>query len=158
MEAVVRPNAVTATSDEPTANRIGMPVEAISAGTTRNPPPIPKKPDSAPVAAPEPSSFGAFPRSSTTSGSPSRPRERNISPATTSISTANSASSRCPSMAFPAMAPNQAPSEPAMAKVTAHRHFTFPLRAWFTSPISALAATARALVPMATCGSPMRTR
>jgi hypothetical protein len=46
---VVSPNAVTETSDEPTAFRIGIPVASISAGTIRKPPPMPKKPEIAPA-------------------------------------------------------------------------------------------------------------
>ena len=54
----------------PTALSIGMPVASISAGTIRNPPPMPKKPDSAPAASPSPISFGRFCRDSLTDGSP----------------------------------------------------------------------------------------
>src|SRR3981189_698407 len=47
--AVVRPKAPTASSEEPIAQIIGMPVENSRPGTIRKPPPIPKNPDSAPT-------------------------------------------------------------------------------------------------------------
>src|SRR6266853_1706043 len=47
--AVVKPKALTASSEEPMAQIIGMPVENRRPGTIRNPPPIPKKPDNAPT-------------------------------------------------------------------------------------------------------------
>src|ERR1044071_9076476 len=39
---------------------IGMPVASIRAGTIRNPPPMPKNPDIAPVARPRPTIAGTF--------------------------------------------------------------------------------------------------
>ena len=55
MTEVVSPNAATATSDDPIAFKIGIPVEATNPGTIRKPPPIPKNPENAPVKAPKPS-------------------------------------------------------------------------------------------------------
>jgi hypothetical protein len=43
------PNAVIATSDEPTACSIIILVAPIRPGTIKNPPPIPKKPEAIPV-------------------------------------------------------------------------------------------------------------
>ena len=75
---MVAPNAVTATRDELTALRIDIPVASISAGTMRNPPPIPKKPDSIPVASPRPPTAGKFDQLRWTPGAPMRERVRNI--------------------------------------------------------------------------------
>ena len=41
---------------------------------------------------------------------------------------------------------------PAAAYMPPQRHFTVPSRAWLSRPVAALAATAKALVPIATCG------
>ena len=90
---MVRPNAVTATSEELTAFMIGMPVASISAGTMRNPPPMPKKPDTVPVASPRPAIAGMLDQSIFTSGRPMRARVFSISAAITSMINANSASS-----------------------------------------------------------------
>ncbi len=135
-----------------------MPVASIRPGTTRNPPPIPKNPDSVPAPTPTPSSFGRLPRLSRTPASPSPPRLRSIRTPTTSISTANSASSRCPSISLPRVDPARAPAAPVAAKTLAHGHFTVPRRAWFTRPMAAFAATATALVPIARWVSPTPTR
>lgn len=82
-----------------------MRVDAINPGTTRNPPPIPKNPDSRSVIPPDANSLGALPRSRTTLASPSAERPRNMSTATTSISKANKASSFWPSNDLPSVDP-----------------------------------------------------
>src|SRR3546814_18666136 len=61
-------------------------------------------------------------------------------------------------MVLPSIAPNHAPSTPAIANAAAQRHFTLRLRAWLVRPISALAAPASALVPLAACRSRTPTR
>ena len=73
------PKAVTATSEDETAFMIGMPVASISAGTIRNPPPMPKKPDSEPVASPRPTMAGRFDMFILTSAAPTRARVFSIS-------------------------------------------------------------------------------
>src|SRR6516162_317057 len=78
-----------------------MPVATISAGTIRKPPPMPKKPDNAPVARPQASSFGRFSRLSRTDGSPSPERPFSINPPTTIMTMANNASSFWPSTILP---------------------------------------------------------
>ncbi len=137
---------------------MGMPVEPIRLGTIRKPPPMPKKPDSIPVAVPVPISLGALRAVRITCGSPAAERPRSIRAPTTSISTANRASSFCPSTAFPRLEPRAAPTTPAAANSRAIFHFTAPWRAWFSRLAKALAATAKALVPMARWGSFTPTR
>ena len=87
------------------------------------------------------------------SGTPIRVRVFSIKTAITSISSANSASSFCPSSILPKIEPMKAPTIPAAANISAHDHRTVPLRAWFDKLMAALAATAMALVPIATWGS-----
>ena len=60
-------------------------------------------------------------------------------------------------MALAAAAPASDPATPASANTAAQRHFTVPARAWGTRLPSALAATATAAVPIATCGDDMPT-
>jgi hypothetical protein len=141
---------VTATSEELTAFMIGIPVASISAGTIRNPPPMPKKPDSVPVARPSPAMAGMLDRFIFTSGRPMRERVFSISAAITSISSANNASNFWPSIILPRIDPANAPTTPAAANISAHDHTTVPPRAWFDRLTAALAATAIALVPIAT--------
>ena len=90
----LRPKAVTETSEEPMALISGMAVAPISPGTIRKPPPMPKKPDSAPTAKPMPissgNSFGMLSRVSCTSALPPDLRGRSIVSPTTTISTPNS--------------------------------------------------------------------
>src|SRR3977135_1600510 len=50
--AGVAPEAGTPTSEDPIALMIGIPGENIRHGTIRKPPPMPKKPDNAPVPSP----------------------------------------------------------------------------------------------------------
>src|SRR3546814_10077378 len=50
------------------------------------------------------------------------------------------------------------PAIPAPAYIAPQRHLTVCARAWFASPMAALAATARADVPIATCGLDTPTR
>ncbi len=69
---------------------------------------------------------------------------------TTIISTPNSARSWAPSIALATIEPANAPTTPAAAKVRPQRHFTVPARQWPSRLAKALAATASALVPMAT--------
>ena len=135
-----------------------MPVASISPGTIRKPPPIPKKPESAPVASPSASSFGTFRRSSCTPSSPAAERPASIRPATTSINIANSTSNFWPSTILLRLEPANAPSTPAAANTKAQRHFTVPRRACCARFAAALTATASALVPIATCalGTPTR--
>src|SRR3546814_15973854 len=47
---------------------------------------------------------------------------------------------------------------PAPAYIAPQRHLTVCARAWFASPMAALAATARADVPIAPCGPDKPTR
>ena len=120
---------MTATSDEDTAFMIDMPVASIKAGTIKNPPPIPKKPDSIPVASPSPTMAGMLDQSICTSGRPTRDRVFSINTAITSINSANSASSFWPSSILPNVEPINAPMIPAAAKVSAQDQRTVPPRA-----------------------------
>ena len=129
-----------------------MRVAAINDGTTKNPPPMPKKPENIPVNPPKVTSFGAFSRLNRTLASPQFDLLRNISAATVNINSANSANNFCPSTNIPNDEPPNAPATPAAANTRAQRHFTFPARAWLITFAPALTATARALVPIATCG------
>jgi len=70
----------------------------------------------------------------------------------TTISTPNAASNTWPSTRLPICAPIAAPIAPATAKTVAHGHFTVRARACPPRLASELAATATALVPMATWG------
>ena len=88
-----------------------------------------------------------------TSGRPTFERDLNIRPAITSINSANSANSFWPSTILPKIDPTKAPMIPAAAKVSAQDQRTVPPRAWFDRLTAALAATAIALVPIATWGS-----
>ena len=126
---MVRPKAVTATSDELTAFMIDIPVAIISAGTIRNPPPMPKKPDTVPVASPSPTMAGMLDISILTSSRPGRALVFNISTAITSINIANSANSFWPSSILPNTDPPRAPTIPAAAKVSAQSQRTVPPRA-----------------------------
>ena len=132
---------------------IAMPVASISAGTIRKPPPMPKKPDSVPVAKPRPTMAGMLAQLIRTSGSPTLDRLLSISNAITSMISANSASSFWPSSILPKIDPPKAPTIPAAAKGSAHDQRTVPPRAWFDKLKAALAATAMALVPIATWAS-----
>ena len=71
----------------------------------------------------------------------------------TSMTSANSASSFWPSIILPSIEPPKAPTMPAAANISAQDHITVPPRAWLDRLIAAFAATAIALVPIATCGS-----
>ena len=82
-----------------------------------------------------------------------RDRVFSISAAMTSMISANSASSLWPSIILPSSEPAKAPMMPAAANGNAQDHITVPPRAWFERLTAALAATAMALVPIATCGS-----
>ena len=97
------------------AEAAGIDVEAISPGTIRNPPPIPKKPESMPVPSPNPATLGKLSRLQTTPSTPSPLRERYISTATPIISKANRNNSFWPSNALPALDPASAPNTPASA-------------------------------------------
>ena len=88
-----------------------------------------------------------------TSGRPARARVFSIRVAISSITSANSASSFWPSSILPKIEPANAPMIPAAAKVSAHDQRTVPPREWLDRLTAALAATAIALVPIATCGS-----
>ena len=88
-----------------------------------------------------------------TSGRPIRDRVFSIRTAITSISSANSASSFWPSIILPRIEPANAPTIPAAAKGSAQDHTTVPPRAWLDRLTAALAATAMALVPIATWAS-----
>ncbi len=70
---------------------------------------------------------------------------------TTIINAPNSAIRLAPSMLLARVDPPKAPMTPAAAKVRPQRHFTVPARQWPIRLAKALAATASALVPMATC-------
>src|SRR5215831_3822862 len=87
-----------------------MPVARISAGTIRKPPPMPKKPDKAPVTSPEARSFGRFSRLSRTDGSPTPERPFSISAPTTIMTVANNARSFWPSTILPRVEPKKAPA------------------------------------------------
>ena len=145
--------AVTATSEELTAFMIGIPVASIRAGTIRKPPPMPKNPDSVPVARPRPMMAGMFDIEILTSASPIRDRVFSISMAITSMISANSASSFWPSTILPRIEPPKAPTIPAAANTSAQDQITVPPRAWLERLIAAFVATAMALVPIAIWGS-----
>ena len=89
---------------------------------------------------------------SVTSGLPPDLRGRSIIRPTTTISTPNNSSRREPSTILPSCAPPAAPTMPETANTSAQGHFTVRARAWPARLAAALAATAMALVPMATCG------
>ena len=71
----------------------------------------------------------------------------------TIMTSANSASSFCPSTILPRIDPPKAPIMPAAANISAQDHTTVPPRAWLDRLIAAFAATAIALVPIARWGS-----
>ncbi len=133
----------------------GMAVAPINPGTIRKPPPMPKKPESAPTAKPIPISNGNSRRMvsalSVTFGSPPDLRGRSIVSPTTTISAPNSISRREPSTILPSCAPPAAPTMPDSANTSAQDHLTVRARAWPARLAAALAATAMALVPIATC-------
>ena len=118
---------------------------------------MPKNPDMVPVTRPRPMMAGRLVKLILTSGRPSRARVLSISIAMTSITSANNASRLCPSSILPRIEPPKAPATPAAANISAHDHTTVPPRAWLDRLTAALAATAIALVPIATWGSPTPT-
>jgi hypothetical protein len=59
-DAAAGQSAADASGDDPIALMIGIPAANMRAGTIRKPPPMPKKPESAPVRRPLPRSFGKF--------------------------------------------------------------------------------------------------
>ena len=71
---------------------------------------------------------------------------------TTTMTSPNRASSFSPSSALATVEPARAPSTPAAANTAAQRHLTFPARQCVSRLPRALTETAKALVPMATCG------
>ena len=87
--AVVRPKLPTENSDEPMALRIGMPVASMRPGTIRKPPPMPKKPDTAPTTSPIAIRRIAIPPVMRTSGLPAAARGRSIATPTAIIASAN---------------------------------------------------------------------
>jgi hypothetical protein len=149
---VVAPNTPTENSEEPTAWIMVMPVAAISPGTIRKPPPMPKKPETAPTPRPMAMMRGALPALKRTSPSPSLRRGISMAIPTAIITSANSGKRICASVRLPSAAPAIAPAAPAAANTVAHGHLTLPRRAWATTLAKALTDTASALVPMATCG------
>lgn len=90
-----------------------MPVDAISPGTIRKPPPMPKKPDTMPVPKPQRSTRGALSRLHSAPGLPIAPRLRSISTPTASITNAKRPSRYCPSRRLPKDEPASAPATPA---------------------------------------------
>ena len=150
---MVRPSALTTTSEVPIANSSGMAVARIRPGTIRKPPPMPKKPAASPVPSPMGTSRGSSVRAlwrfSRTSGAQAAVRLRSIVSPTPIISRPNRTSSLSPSTALPSSAPPAAPAIPASAKTEAQRHFTRPARAWPARLVRALMLTATAAVPMA---------
>jgi len=113
----------------------------------------PKNPDIVPVTRPRPTMAGRLVKLILTSGKPSRVRVFSISIAMTIMTSANSASSFWPSTILPRIDPPNAPIMPAIANTSAQDHTTVPPRAWLDRLTAALAATAIALVPIATWGS-----
>lgn len=61
-------------------------------------------------------------------------------------------SSFCPSITLPRVEPSSAPRVPTSANTTAQAQHTLRRRAWLAKLRYALADTASALVPIATCG------
>ena len=96
---------------------------------------------------------GMFDIETLTSGRPMRERVFSIRSAMTIMTSANSASSFWPSIILPRIEPPKAPAMPAAAKISAQDQITVPPRAWLDRLIAAFAATAIALVPIATWGS-----
>ena len=147
----------TERSDEPIALRIGMPLPSMMPGTTRKPPPMPKKPDMAPTSKPMATRRNATAGVTRTSGLPAAARGRSIAAPTAIMASAKKNNSAWPSTILPSVEPSAAPATPATAKIAAHGHLTLPARQWPMRLAKALAATASALVPMARCGSLMPT-
>ena len=96
---------------------------------------------------------GMFDIETLTSGRPIRDRVFSINSAMTIMTSANSASNLWPSIILPRIDPPNAPAMPAAAKISAQDQITVPPRAWLDRLTAALAATAIALVPIATWGS-----
>ena len=149
---------VTATSDEPIALRIGMPVASISPGTIRKPPPMPKKPDRGRSRNPSTSSFGRFSRFSWTPSSPALARRRSMQAPTTNMSTANIASNCWPSTTLLKVEPPKGAGDAGGREHHGAAPFHRAARACWTRLAAALAPTAIALVPIATCASGTPTR
>ena len=130
--AVVMPKAVTATRDEPMAESSGMPVEASSPGTTRKPPPMPKKPESVPTPAHRPAAAAA--------AAAPRPREADAGVAGGALAQqhqggdddhqhAEQQQQLLPVERLAEWEPSAAPSTPAAAKTSAQGQLTLPARA-----------------------------
>ena len=101
-------------SDVPIASLIGTRASSTSAGTMRNPPPIPTMPVMAPTnRATRPSSGSASGRSPSGTTDRPRPALRNIETAAASITIASRASCSAPDMSGARM--RAAPYEPAIA-------------------------------------------
>ena len=122
---------------------------------------MPKKPDSRPTPAPSTTSRGsmyaAFSRVSHADWRPPVSLGRSIIRPTTIINTPNSATSFWPSISLPRAAPANAPPTPARLNTMAQGQRIGALRACRARPAAALTATAKAAVPMATCGDGMPT-
>ena len=132
--------------------RIGIPLPSMIPGTIRKPPPIPKNPEIAPVTNPTAIKRPAMTGLSRTVGSQPLARGRSIAIPTATITRANRIRSFLPSTSLPTVDPAVAPSTPAAAKAAAHGQLTLPRRQCPTRLPSALTPTAKALVPIATCG------
>jgi hypothetical protein len=140
---------VTDTSDDALALASVMPVEAISPGAIRKPPPMPKKPAASPASRPTGASLSTIGGVKCTFGSPSLFFGISIEMAIAIMAKANHTSSVLPSTCLANSAPINDPARPAMPKVMAHGHLTRPARACAASPVAAFTATAAAEVPIA---------
>jgi hypothetical protein len=130
------------TSEVATARRKAAPSQTLRSGTTRNPPPIPKKPVSTPTPNPAATTRGhsgcGHPPSS--SGRPA-PARCHVAPAAASITGMNARTSTSPLTAALATAPASEPAAAGAEKRSASRQHTWPWRASALPPTAAATAT-----------------
>ena len=114
---------------------------------------MPKNPAAMPTIRPRGASRSMMERVRCTSGLPAKAGLRNIDSAITAIATEKASNSCVPSTCLAILEPIIDPAKPDSANTVAQGHFTLPPRQCPNRLNSAIAATAAADVPMATCGS-----
>ena len=134
----------------------GMPVASIRPGTIRKPPPMPKKPENRPTPKPMPSSGGrsrlavAGDQADLRIATGAAPTQHDD--ADDDHHEAEQGEQLLAVDRLGGRRAAKAPRTPAAANTAAQRHFTLPSRQCGRRLPSALAETATALVPIATCG------
>lgn len=139
--------AVMIVSEVPIARRMENASAIASVGTTRKPPPTPKKPVSAPTSRPaarsDASRIGGHPeRLGLAAGAPASTLAlRHVAAAAASMIPANAVISTLPLTVSPSAVPAITPGSAAVVNAAAWPQHTRPSRAWLRPPVSAPAVT-----------------